>query len=121
MKTGVGVPMTQLAERSETYQAEFEAFRRDPAFGANGLGARRQRAFERFLKDGFPSTRDEEWRFTNVAPIAAETFQRARHRPPRTRHDIAPFLFSGMGPQIVVDQRPRLEGAVISSTGCPRA
>ena len=38
--------MTQLAERSETYQAAFEAFRRDPAFaGSNGLGARRERAF----------------------------------------------------------------------------
>ena len=41
--------MTQLAERSETYQAAFEAFRRDPAFGGNnGLGARRERAFGRF-------------------------------------------------------------------------
>ena len=30
----------------------------------------RQRAAERFRVRGFPTTRDEEWRFTNVAPIA---------------------------------------------------
>jgi Fe-S cluster assembly protein SufD len=30
----------------------------------------RQRAAERFRALGFPTTRDEEWRFTNVAPIA---------------------------------------------------
>ena len=110
--------MTQLAERSETYQAAFEAFRRDRAFGGdNGLGVRRERAFERFLKDGFPSTRDEEWRHTNVAPIAAETFQRAQSSTP-DRHDIAPFLFSGMGPQIVVING-RVSKALSSHDGLP--
>src|SRR5262245_45631406 len=93
--------MTQLAERSGTYQAEFEAFRRDPAFASGVVGARRERAFERFLKDGFPSTRDEEWRFTNVAPIATQTFQRAPSSNP-DRSDVQPFLFGGIGPQVVV-------------------
>ena len=31
---------------------------------------------ERFVELGFPTTKDEEWRFTNVAPIAKTTFQR---------------------------------------------
>src|ERR1019366_8428389 len=30
----------------------------------------RETAFQRFLELGFPTTHDEEWRFTNVAPIA---------------------------------------------------
>jgi Fe-S cluster assembly protein SufD len=30
----------------------------------------REAAFQRFAESGFPTTRDEEWRFTNVAPIA---------------------------------------------------
>jgi Fe-S cluster assembly protein SufD len=30
----------------------------------------RETAFHRFLELGFPTTHDEEWRFTNVAPIA---------------------------------------------------
>ena len=109
--------MTQLAERSGTYQAEFEAFRRDPAFGSGALSVRRERAFERFLKDGFPSTRDEEWRFTNVAPIAAETFQRAPSSNP-DRSDIQPFLFGGVGPLVVVING-RLSKGLSSHDGLP--
>ena len=93
--------MTLLAERTGTYQAEFEAFRRDPAFGTGSLAARREHAFERFLAHGFPTTRDEEWRFTSVAPIAAEPFQRAQASTP-DGDAIAPFLFSGTGPHVVV-------------------
>ena len=34
----------------------------------------REVAFQRFAELGFPTTRDEEWRFTNVAPIARGTW-----------------------------------------------
>jgi Fe-S cluster assembly protein SufD len=34
----------------------------------------RDRAFARFAELGFPTTHDEEWRFTNVAPIARTAF-----------------------------------------------
>jgi len=34
----------------------------------------RETAFGRFTELGFPTTRDEEWRFTNVAPIARTQF-----------------------------------------------
>jgi Fe-S cluster assembly protein SufD len=34
----------------------------------------RHHALERFLSLGFPTTRDEEWRFTSVAPIASQAF-----------------------------------------------
>jgi len=93
--------MAQLAERHETLAWEFEAFRREPAFGAADLRQGRQAAFERFLKQGFPTTRDEEWRFTSVAPIAAEPFGRAPAAVP-SKSDIAPFLFEGVEAQIVV-------------------
>ena len=35
---------------------------------------RRQRAIDTFERLGFPTTRDEEWRFTNVTPIAETEF-----------------------------------------------
>jgi Fe-S cluster assembly protein SufD len=35
----------------------------------------RENAFGRFAEQGFPTTRDEEWRFTNVAPIARTAFR----------------------------------------------
>ena len=41
---------------------------------AGWLGLVRTNALERFLDKGFPTTRDEEWRFTNVAPLASTSF-----------------------------------------------
>jgi Fe-S cluster assembly protein SufD len=34
------------------------------------LAELREKASERFRKLGFPTTHDEDWRFTNIAPIA---------------------------------------------------
>ncbi|MEO8484447.1 MAG: SufD family Fe-S cluster assembly protein, partial [Acidobacteriota bacterium] len=69
--------MTQLAERHETYVSAFEALKHDAAFGRGVLAQSREEAFGRFLARGLPTTRDEEWRYTNVAPIAALTFESA--------------------------------------------
>jgi Fe-S cluster assembly protein SufD len=38
----------------------------------------REFAFARFCSAGFPTTRDEDWRFTNVAELARMPFQLAR-------------------------------------------
>ena len=43
----------------------------------SGLADLRKRAAERFEAHGFPTTREEEWRFTNVAPIAKTQFPTA--------------------------------------------
>src|SRR5271165_6965746 len=37
----------------------------------------RESALERFTALGFPTTRQEDWRFTNVAPIARTSFEPA--------------------------------------------
>ncbi len=47
----------------------------------SGLEDVRKRAGEYFDASGFPTTHDEEWRFTNVAPIAKSRFPIA---PPNT-------------------------------------
>src|ERR1017187_4127737 len=39
------------------------------------IQALRDRAFALFAELGFPTTHDEEWRFTNVAPIARTKFK----------------------------------------------
>jgi Fe-S cluster assembly protein SufD len=91
----------QLAERHESYLSGFDAFRRDPAFGASGIGRAREAALERFLGQGFPTTRDEEWRFTNVAPIAAVPFERATIEA-ITPDVVAPVLFGSAGVTAVV-------------------
>ena len=65
--------MSQVAEQS-TLAAAFESFRPQSAFNAGGLGAVREAAFQRFTAAGFPTTRNEEWRHTNIAPIASTEF-----------------------------------------------
>src|SRR5262249_30127401 len=61
-----------------------------PAFGQGAIAEAREAAFHRFLARGFPTTRDEEWKFTNVSPIAATAFSPAASAP--TKNLIDPFL-----------------------------
>jgi len=57
---------------------EFEAFRASrPAAEPAFVRDLRPRAIERFAELGFPTTGQEEWRFTSVKPIAETTFSRA--------------------------------------------
>ncbi len=44
----------------------------------------RKAAISRFAEQGFPTTQDEDWRFTNVAPIAKLPFKPVFQRPVRT-------------------------------------
>ena len=64
--------VSTVAERTDALLAEYGASSR------RGAGCRRrrgcaisgQRGAARFAALGFPTVRQEEWRFTNVAPIA---------------------------------------------------
>jgi Fe-S cluster assembly protein SufD len=57
------------------FVGEYEAFASNGAAGApSWLRALRERGIARFTEVGFPSTRQEAWRFTNVQPIAETPF-----------------------------------------------
>jgi len=58
----------------DRYAAEYEGARRAPQ--PSWLARTRDEAFNRFLALGFPTTHDEEWRFTSVSPIAETQFRR---------------------------------------------
>ena len=70
------------------------------AYSANGGGegpawlpALRQRAFDRFGVLGFPTTRDEDWHFTSVTPIAERTFKSVKSAPTVLKlADLKPWL-----------------------------
>ena len=92
---------TAVAERHEALATEFEAFRGHKAFGPDATGSLREAAFQRFLQRGFPTTRDEEWKFTSVAPIAATSFARAPETTLESKA-IAPHLLPGAVVTIVI-------------------
>jgi Fe-S cluster assembly protein SufD len=58
--------MTAVTEQIGAWVSEFS--RQQPV--EPWLQQLREAAFQRFSELGFPTTRDEEWRFTSVAPIA---------------------------------------------------
>ncbi len=73
--------MTQLAEK-DIHVSNFQQFERERNGEApRWLNARRRAGIERFERVGFPDTKQEEWRFTNVAPIARMRFALAGGRP----------------------------------------
>jgi Fe-S cluster assembly protein SufD len=64
-----------MAHALDAYLVEWERAR--PRWQRNGrsaIGRLRQEALQRFVSRGLPTTREEEWRFTSVAPIADCTF-----------------------------------------------
>src|SRR5947209_8220053 len=93
-----------VAEERDVYLSDF--MRLEHALGAGlraGLHRLRTDAMSRFAERGFPTQKDEEWRFTNLAPLTKVPFQRAeRTQAPRDvgellatieRHDAASLVF----------------------------
>ena len=87
---------------TETYLRQFEAFATNGgAEGPAWLPGLRRAAIDRFAEVGFPTSRDEEWRFTPVGPIAQAEFRPAGVGAV-TREALAPFLFGhAEWPQLV--------------------
>ncbi|MBX7245772.1 MAG: Fe-S cluster assembly protein SufD [Candidatus Sumerlaeaceae bacterium] len=68
----------EVSKDIELYQGEFSKLGATALDSGNAdLGKVRQAAIARFGEIGFPTTRDEEWRFTNVSPIARTSFKLA--------------------------------------------
>ncbi len=67
-----------MSSSTEAYEQAFGALR---ASGGTGwLPALRREAMDRFSALGFPTTRNEDWHFTSVTPIAEKVFKIAPTR-----------------------------------------
>lgn len=67
--------MQAIAERS-SFVADYEVFEERLGAQPGPVKALRHKGLERFDDVGFPNTRQEEWRKTNVRPITRSTFHR---------------------------------------------
>lgn len=69
-----------------------------PGVPPGWLAGTRRAAIDRFRTLGFPTTRNEDWHFTSVAPIAARTFSPAPAASDGVdAGTLAPFAFGGGG------------------------
>jgi Fe-S cluster assembly protein SufD len=79
---------------TETFLQEFEAQSGTATADApDWLESIRRRAMESFAATGFPTARDEEWRFTPVGPITQTPWRPAFGSTPIAREALDPFVF----------------------------
>jgi len=70
--------VTEIASRENSYQLAFRGLQeRQQDERVGWLQRLRANAMEQFAELGFPSVKDEEWKYTNVAPLAAIDFKPA--------------------------------------------
>src|SRR5579863_10371423 len=70
--------MTAAQEKQDLYFKRYAELEKHRAGEPSWLRDVRRAAIDRFGDLGFPTTHDEEWRFTNVAPIARTRFAAAK-------------------------------------------
>ena len=71
--------MVQVRSSEHSFVSEFEALQsRDQGSTPQWLQSLRHDAFREFESLGFPTTRDEDWKYTNVAPLARQRFTLAQ-------------------------------------------
>jgi Fe-S cluster assembly protein SufD len=86
-------------QQIEPYLEGFRSFEQGLNGGADApLHAIRKEAIAHFATTGFPTTRDEEWRFTSVAPIAGMKFRAPDGRAAASvsARDIDKATFAGL-------------------------
>jgi len=70
--------MIAVKEKHDFYFSSFVGLEKGLAgWGHDWIEQVRREAIERFAELGFPTTKHEEWRFTNIAALAATPFQPA--------------------------------------------
>lgn len=88
--------MKYTTEKNSWYLSTFEKFEQSlNGESASRLHTLRRTALERFNSLGFPTTRHEEWRFTNISPILKTNFKPVLHPTMEalSQQDVEPFAF----------------------------
>lgn len=88
--------MVETATGKERYLAQFKRFEPNGAASEAGwIREMRRSAISRFDEIGFPTTRNEEWKYTGVEPIARLPFETNEGVAPKVPHDaVAELAFT---------------------------
>lgn len=89
--------MTGASEAKNFYQTHFSQFEKEGSRNGQTWARKiREVAMSRFSEMGFPTVRDEEWKYTNVSPIAKIPFQPAPFESGRLAPDRVERFSLGM-------------------------
>jgi Fe-S cluster assembly protein SufD len=111
----------RAAGPAERYVAQFDAFAANGARGAPPwLKQIRAAALARFVELGFPTTHQEEWRFTSVAPIAETPFALPSRRAGPAARRVAPLFLPVESACRLVFVNGRYSASLSSADGLPR-
>ena len=95
--------MSTVAERHETYLAEHGRFLQTRGAAApKWLLELRQKGAAHFSERGFPTVRQEEWRFTNIAAIAETPFRLADKAPTNAAELVARVAIPDAAARLVI-------------------
>ena len=113
--------MTPVLDVKDRYLADFRRFAGNGRAGAPWVREMREAAIARFAELGFPTMRQEEWRFTSVAAIAETTFAPTHTLPPASvaASQLEPLLLSGMRCPRLVFVNGSYAETLCSSSGLP--
>ena len=105
----------------ETYLEGFEAFSRDGGASApQWARSLRLSAIARFEELGYPNTKNEDWHFTSVAPIAERAFAPLTSGTGRvSAAQVAPFSFGSTDWHTLVFVNGRFDAALSRTDGLP--
>ena len=85
---------TPISEAAAPYVAQFAAAKAGLP-GAPWLGALREQAIERFAETGLPTSRTEDWRFTDLRRLARASFALADTESAPALDWVAPWYLDG--------------------------
>ncbi len=100
---------------TDRYVAAFETMTDRRPAGPRWLEATREAAIRRFAELGIPTTRDEEYRFTNVSPIAATAFERPADAARVEASAIVPYLFGAESATELVFVNGRVDDSLLGT------
>ena len=90
--------MATASPAIDHFVAEFSALRAGlPGQGLEWLGRSRQSALDAFVTTGFPTSRNEDWKYTRVTPIEKRSFKLAQQNDVRVQaREVEQFSLGAM-------------------------
>ena len=95
--------MSEIKEIKKRYLKSYELFENSlNGDRISSIGNLRKEAFGKFSELSFPTTKDEEWKYTSIAPLLEHNFVPSLNKKTLPKEEIKKFLFEDLESNVVV-------------------